>query len=115
MLLNRLRQGLLRALSSQTDSTIAHLREARGTLNSILASRMPSEPSPTSPALAAFDPNIGRNLVVVTPLKPIPLSSQADAWRMLADMLDGLIGLYQRSETGTSLEWMARALSVAKP
>lgn len=66
----------------------------------------PGEPSATSPARAAFDPAICRKLVVVTPLKPIELSSQGEAWTVLKNELDGLIEMHEIAEQGTSAEWV---------
>ncbi|KAG8903192.1 hypothetical protein FRC01_009293, partial [Tulasnella sp. 417] len=107
----QLRKSLVRAFSSQPDSLspaqLSHLRSALALLEDIMSSPPPSEPATTSPARAAFDPAICRKLVVVTPLKPIELSSQAEAWTVLKNELDGLIGMYEIAEQGTSADWMA--------
>ncbi|KAG8894051.1 hypothetical protein FRC00_009630, partial [Tulasnella sp. 408] len=85
---------------------LSHLRSARSLLDDIISSPSPSEPVATSPARAAFDPAICRKLVVVTPLKPIELSNQGQAWTILKNELDGLIGMYEIAEQGTSADWM---------
>ncbi|KIO25572.1 hypothetical protein M407DRAFT_75483 [Tulasnella calospora MUT 4182] len=106
----QLRKSLVRAFSSQPDSMspgqLSQLRSARSILEDITSSPSPSEPAVTSPARAAFDPAICRKLVVVTPLKPIELSSQVEAWTVLRNELDGLIGIHEIAEQGTSADWM---------
>ena len=87
-------------------SQLVHLHQALSLLDTIVSSPQVAAPSPTSPARAAFDPAIGRNLVVVTPLRSIALSNQAETWRMLKEMLDGLVNVYSIADRGTSLDWM---------
>ncbi|KAG9050795.1 hypothetical protein FS837_002351 [Tulasnella sp. UAMH 9824] len=114
----QLRKSLVRAFSSQPDSIspaqLFHLRSARSLLDDIIASPSPSEPVATSPARAAFDPAICRKLVVVTPLKPIELSNQGQAWTILRNELDGLIGVYEIAEQGTSADWMTLLLLLSR-
>ncbi|KAG8995685.1 hypothetical protein FRB90_000121 [Tulasnella sp. 427] len=114
----QLRKSLIRAFSHQPDSIspsqVSQLRSARDLLQQILSSKVPSEPTATSAARAAFDPAICRKLVVVTPLKPIPLSSQEDAWVVLTNELDGLIEVFELAEQGTAGDWMIRLLLLSR-
>ncbi|KAG8967268.1 hypothetical protein FRC05_002114 [Tulasnella sp. 425] len=103
---------------SQPDSTspvqLSHLRSARALLEDIMSTPSPGEPSATSPARAAFDPAICRKLVVVTPLKPIELSSQGEAWTVLKNELDGLIEMHEIADQGTSAEWVTLLLLLSR-
>ncbi|KAG8905863.1 hypothetical protein FRB99_008074 [Tulasnella sp. 403] len=114
----QLRRSILRAFAQQADASGAGqatcFRDARLLLDAILAIPAPAEPEPTSPARSAFDPAVSRRLVVVTPLKPLPLSSQQEAWATLRGILDCMVTLFDVAGRGTAIEWMMLLLLQAR-
>lgn len=82
---------------------------ARNHLREIKSSPLPA-PAPFSAAALAFDPYVGRNLQVATPIRVVTPPSFIDTCRAVERFLDGLFDISVLSNSDHLTTWQVGAI-----